>query len=214
MHSTSTSINTCTKATVPWCAALALLATGAQAESTYGYNAGGTGTVSANARLSIEVRVPLLILLRVGASGTPPGTPEITLSVSPDAAGIPGGQAALTDGNATATGWNGVAPTFTAPAPVSIPVYVWTNAPAGGSLSRDTPIITTNGPANTALLVDSTGSALAHPGANLGGIAPSVSFTGNTLHSGNWAYGLDPGAISTLQAGTFNTTVTYTATTP
>lgn len=202
------------KALAPLCATLALLSPGAHAESTYGYNASGTGTVSATARVAIEVKVPLLILLRVGVSGAPTGTPDVSLAVSPDAAGVPGGQTSLSNGNAIATGWNGAAPTFTAPPPVSIPVYVWTNAPTGGSLSRDTPIVTTNGPTNTDLLVNSTGSALAHPGSNLGGSAPTVSFATNTLLSGSWTYSLDASAIGNLKAGTYTTTVTYTATTP
>ena len=96
-------------------ACLSLLGTNALAESTYGYNAAGTGVVTANARLNLVINVPKLILLRVGSSGATVDT--LTWNSGLTWATAPG---TLTNGNNQPTDWDGAAPTATTnPAAVS-----------------------------------------------------------------------------------------------
>jgi hypothetical protein len=87
-------------------ACLSLLGTNALAESTYGYNAAGTGVVIAKARLNLVINVPKLILLRVGSSGATVDT--LTWNSGLTWATAPG---TLTNGNNQATNWDGTAPT-------------------------------------------------------------------------------------------------------
>ena len=74
--------------------------------------------------------------------------------------------------------------------------------PAGG------PTLTNITVADTAL---GTGTAIAHPGANLG-TATAQNLTTNTLYSRTWTYTLG-GTPASWAAGTYSGSVTYTATT-
>lgn len=201
------------------CAAIAgtsLLTSVASAESTYGYNSAGTGTVTATARVTVTVAVPKLILLRVGASGSTVDTLAFTGAVN----GIPGGinAAAITtagNGNSLASGWDGTAPTFTAPATQSLTAYAWTNSTGGGQLGLATVVNTAlGGMSSSSITVAATagsGALPAHPGttadnANFG------TFTRNTVHTATWAYGVSAATLAAAAAGTYSQTTTYTAT--
>ena len=142
------------------------------AESQYGYNAAGAGPVTAQARLNVEVKVPLMILLRVGSSGNTPDTVTLQGGFS---GGIPGGVATPTDGSNLATSWDGTAPTQTLTStPASVQAYAWTNASGGGDLDGVATLTagtTSTGVTLNQIEVTSTvvsGGGLAHPGANLG----------------------------------------------
>ncbi|MGD9889095.1 MAG: hypothetical protein AB7S56_07510 [Halothiobacillaceae bacterium] len=186
------------------------------AESQYGYNAAGTGTLTAQARLNVEVKVPKMILLRVGSSGNTPDT--VTLQGG-FAGGIPGGVATLTDGNNQATGWDGTAPIQTLTStPASVQAYAWTNAAGGGelggvaTLTAGTP---STGVALTQIEVTSTvvsGGGLAHPGANLGTLA-NVTFARNAVQSSTWAFNISAANLAGLASGSDSVAITYTATT-
>lgn len=195
------------KALVPVCAALAMLSPGAQAESTYGYNAAGTGPVSASARVNLQLNVPLLILLRVGSTGTT--VDQVVLA----------GSAFTPAGNSVAFAWDGTVPALGPQAvstPTNLTATAWTNSPGGGSLAGAiTTAMTAGGPAAADITVTHTPGALplAHPGANLSGLATAVAFPRNSLRSSTWAYGLTTTALDTVAAGTYTATVTYTATT-
>ncbi len=188
--------------------ALALTGASALAEATYGYNAAGTGTVTATAKVNLSVSVPKLILLRVGGTNTSVDTLSWTTSASIPA--VP--TTPTTTGNSVSVDWDGTAPTFTVGAqPSALNVYAWTNAGTATincSVAAWTPGTGTPPPLS-AFAVAVTGT-LPHPGANLGACG-STSFTPNTVASGTWAYTLG-GTPAGWTAGTYTTTVTYTAT--
>jgi hypothetical protein len=203
------------KALVPVCAALAMLSPGAQAESTYGYNSAGTAGAKATAKVNLEIKVPMLILLRVGSSGST--VDKVTITASPSA-GIPGGiaAAALANGSSLATGWNGTAPVMTGTSsPASVTAYAWTNSKNGGSVTGAmSTVFTSGGLTGASIAVASSApvnGGLAHPGSNLGTFAPQ-SFTANSLRSSTWTYSLTTAALASVTAGTHSATVTYTAT--
>lgn len=189
-------------------ACLSLLGTNALAESTYGYNAAGTGVVTANARLNLVINVPKLILLRVGSSGATVDTltwnSGITWVTAP---------ATLTDGNNQATNWDGTAPgTGTTANPAAISAFAWTNSLGGGSLAYAATPFTAGGPTLGDITVTSA-PGLAHP-------APSplaatstgaTAFARNTLATGIWSFALG-GTPAAWTAGQYTSTVTYTAT--
>ena len=189
-------------------ACLSLLGTNALAESTYGYNAAGTGVVTANARLNLVINVPKLILLRVGSSGATVDTltwnSGITWVTAP---------ATLTDGNNQATNWDGTAPgTGTTANPAAISAFAWTNSSGGGSLAYAATAFGAGGPALGDITVTSA-PGLAHP-------APSplaatstgaTAFARNTLATGIWSFALG-GTPAAWTAGQYTSTVTYTAT--
>ncbi|WP_295371344.1 hypothetical protein [uncultured Pseudacidovorax sp.] len=187
-------------------AGLTLVSGTALAESTYGYNAAGSGTVTATARVNLSVTVPKLILLRIGSANTTVDTLSWTSTYS-----IPATPTVPVAGNNTAVAWDANAPTVTAGTnPGALTVSAWTNAGAGTincSVAAWSPA--TGGPANANFAVTATGT-LPHPGATLGACA-STSFTSNTLATGTWAYALG-GTASSWTAGAYTTTVTYTAT--
>lgn len=189
-------------------ACLSLLGTNALAESTYGYNAAGTGVVTANARLNLVINVPKLILLRVGSSGATVDTltwnSGITWVTAP---------ATLTDGDNQATNWDGTAPgTGTTANPAAISAFAWTNSSGGGSLAYAATPFTAGGPTLGDITVASA-PGLAHP-------APSplaatstgaTAFARNTLATGIWSFALG-GTPAAWTAGQYTSTVTYTAT--
>ena len=188
-------------------ACLSLLGTNALAESTYGYNAAGTG-VAANARLNLVINVPKLILLRVGSSGATVDTltwnSGITWVTAP---------ATLTDGDNQATNWDGTAPgTGTTANPAAISAFAWTNSSGGGSLAYAATAFGAGGPTLGDITVTSA-PGLAHP-------APSplaatstgaTAFARNTLATGIWSFALG-GTPAAWTAGQYTSTVTYTAT--
>ena len=193
-------------------AALATASSVAVAESTYGYSAAGTATgLQANARVNLSVTVPKLILLRVGSATTPVDT--ITWASVPSWTGSP----ALVDGSNQPANWNGAAHTFAAPTSTTnaLVVYAWHNSGANATLTFTGTPFNAGGPtlanitvADTAL---GTGTAIAHPGANLGTAAPA-NLTTNTLYSRTWTYTLG-GTPASWAAGAYSGSVTYTATT-
>lgn len=177
----------------------------AMAESTYGYNAAGTGTVIATARVNLSVTVPKLILLRVGSASATVDTLAWTGATS-----IPSTPTAAANGTSAAVDWNGAAPTITLANPGALTVSAWTNAATTSDLTCSVNAWnTTGGPANADFTVTS-GGTLAHPGANLGACAPT-SFTKNSVVTGTWTYALG-GTPTSWSAGVYTTTVTYTAT--
>lgn len=193
-------------------AALAAASGVALAESTYGYSAAGTGAVSANASVNLRVAVPMLILLRVGSQTA---VDEITWTNTPSWSTSP---TTLGDGNNQAANWDGVAPSLSITSTTNaLAVYAWHNGGAAGATLTFTgtaftpaggPTLTNITVADTAL---GTGTAIAHPGADLGTVNAQY-LTTNTLYSRTWTYTLG-GTPASWAAGTYSGSVTYTATT-
>ena len=189
-------------------ACLSLLGTNALAESTYGYNAAGTGVVTANARLNLVINVPKLILLRVGSSGATVDT--LTWNSGLTWATAPG---TLTNGNNQPTDWDGAAPTA-ATNPAAVSAFAWTNSSGGGSLAYAATAFGAGGPALGDITVTSaTGLGLAHPApAELAtSSAGATAFARNTLATGSWSFALG-GTPAAWTAGQYTSTVTYIAT--
>ena len=189
-------------------ACLSLLGTNALAESTYGYNAAGTGVVTANARLNLVINVPKLILLRVGSSGATVDTltwnSGITWVTAP---------ATLTDGDNQATNWDGTAPgTGTTANPAAISAFAWTNSSGGGSLAYAATAFGAGGPALGDITVASA-PGLVHPAPSPLAAASTGAtvFARNTLATGSWSFALG-GTPAAWTAGQYTSTVTYTAT--
>ena len=189
-------------------AALALVSAGsALAESQYGYSSTGTGTITATAKVNLSVVIPKLILLKVGTTNATVDTVSWTAALSiPATPTVP-----TTTANNTVVPWDGNAPTVTStPSSNVLAVAAWTNAGAGTINCSVAAWSATGGPANANFTVTSAGATpVPHPGANLGACA-STPFTSNTLLSSNWTYALTD-TPSSWTAGTYTTTVTYTA---
>ena len=193
-------------------AALAAASGVAVAESSYGYQSSGTGAVRATARVNLAVTVPKLILLRVGSQTA---VDEITWTNTPSWSTSP---TTLVDGNNQAANWDGVAPSLSITSTTNaLAVYAWHNGGAAGATLTFTGIDFTpaGGPTLTNITVADTalgtGTAIAHPGANLG-TATAQNLTTNTLYSRTWTYTLG-GTPASWAAGTYSGSVTYTATT-
>lgn len=190
---------------VALCAAWLLAGAPALAESTYGYNAAGGGTVTATARVNLSVTVPKMILLRVGSATGSGDTAAWTVGASiPGTPTTPSGT-----GNSLAANWDGTAPTLSPTAsPAALNVFAWTNASAGALSCALGAWSAPGGPADADFGVTVTGS-LPHPGAHLGACA-STAIPSNVVLSGTWQYvlGGTPGAWS---AGAYTNVITYTA---
>ena len=188
-------------------ACLSLLGTNALAESTYGYNATGTGVVTANARLNLVINVPKLILLRVGGDGT--AITDLIWNAGPTWSGAP---ATLTDGDKQATNWDGVAPAVTITNPADVTASAWTNSSGGGSLVYAATPFAGGGPTLGDITVTSA-TGLAHPAPAVLATASAgaTAFATNTLATGSWSFALG-GTPAAWTAGQYTSQITYTAT--
>ena len=188
-------------------ACLSLLGTNALAESTYGYNAAGTGVV-ANARLNLVINVPKLILLRVGSSGATVDT--LTWNSGLTWATAPG---TLTNGNDQPTDWDGADPTaVTTTNPADVSAFAWTNNSSGGLLAYAATPFAAGGPTLGDITVTSA-PGLAHPDPSPLAIASTgaTAFARNTLATGSWSFALG-GTPAAWTAGQYTSQITYTAT--
>jgi hypothetical protein len=96
--------------------------------------------------------------------------------------------------------------------PAGLAVYAWTNAAGGGSITYNATEFTGTGPKLANFTV--TGSGVPHPGGATALVAsafPTSTFAALSLLSGTWTYALASGGAAGWQAGTYSTTVTYTA---
>ena len=189
-------------------ACLSLLGTNALAESTYGYNAAGTGVVTANARLNLVINVPKLILLRVGSSGATVDT--VTWNSGLTWATAPG---TLTNGNNQPTDWDGADPTAaTTTNSAAVSAFAWTNSSGGGSLAYTATAFGAGGPTLGNITV-TPGAGLAHPTPVALATASTgpATFTKNALATGTWSFALG-GTPTAWTAGQYTSQITYTAT--
>jgi hypothetical protein len=185
-----------------------VLASGsAMAESTYGYNDQNSNNVYATAHLKITVKIPKLILLRVGTGDAT--VDELIFSATATITSIV--PTAGTNASALAGDWNGTAPTIGVAVPAStVGAYTWNNSSGGGNLvcavtSPFTRLAASN------VTVSAAGS-LAHPGAHTG-CGDTVTLARNTLLIGAWTYTLDNTAVAAAAAGSDSEIITYTAST-
>ena len=188
-------------------ACLSLLGTNALAESTYGYNAAGTGVVTA-ARLNLVINVPKLILLRVGSSGATVDT--LTWNSGITWVTAPG---TLTNGTNQPTDWDGAAPTAaTTTNPAAVSAFAWTNSSGGGSLAYAATAFGAGGPALGDITVASA-PGLVHPAPSPLAAASTGAtvFAKNILATGSWSFALG-GTPVTWTAGQYTSQITYTAT--
>lgn len=185
--------------------ALAGIGSVSRAESTYGYAATGSGTLTATGRVNLSLTVPKLILLRVGAASTT----QTNLAWTPTFS-IPAVPTPPVTGNNTGVNWDASAPTVSiGTQPGAVAVTAWTNAGSGTiNCAVGTWSPATGGPPNASFTVTGTGT-LPHPGANLGACT-STAFTSNSLASGTWTYALG-GTPTSWSAGAYSAVVTYTA---
>ena len=189
--------------------ALALAGQAAHAEAAYGYQSTGAGGVSASAKVNIKINVPKLILLRVGDDNTAVNT--VSFDMTPT---WTGGPTSLTSGGvSTNTSWDGSAPSFSATGTGNtMSAWAWTNA-SGATLTvaTTTAMAPAGGPGLSNITVTAAaGGNLNHPGANLGSPS-STTLTPGTAHTASWQYNLTVPSPMTWTAGTYNATVTYTA---
>ena len=191
-------------------AASALASGPALAESQYGYATAPTTTVTASARVNLVVNVAKLILLRVGSTTT--GGDTLSWTSSYDIPSSP------VTGNNQDYAWTGAGPAaglgVTAPPPLL--ASAWTNSSGGGSLSYVATPFAAGGPALSDISVASgasTGYGLTHPlPAALATASTTASaFPPNAIANANWTYTLG-GTPAGWTAGTYSSTITYTAT--
>ncbi|RYF74975.1 MAG: hypothetical protein EOO22_05845 [Comamonadaceae bacterium] len=191
-------------------AAVAAVTGSAMAESQYGYTTTTGAAVTAQARVTLSVVVPKLILLRVGGQGNTAEllnwTAPITWPTAP--AGAP------TAGVNLEANWTGGIPTVgTVTNPAAIPVFAWTNNTGGGSLSYVASVFAPTGGPSLSNITVTSAAGLAHPiPATLAAASTTpTAFAAGTVAGGSWTYSLTGSAL-TWTPGTYTSTVTYTAT--
>ena len=195
-------------------ACLSLVGTNALAESTYGYSPAGTGAITANARVDLEINVPKLILLRVGSDGATIN--KLTWNAGPTWAAAPS-TLPSTDVSNQANSWDGAAPTAgTIATQTAVAAFAWTNSSGGGSLAYTATAFAATpaaavGPALGDITVTSA-AGLAHPVPAVLATASTTptTFGKNTLASGSWTYALG-GTPATWSSGQYTSRITYTA---
>jgi hypothetical protein len=171
------------------------------ADSQYGYNDANTG-VSAKAQVKVTVKVPELVVLRVGTSNK---VDEITLTASATVASAPG--SITVNANNTAANWDDSIPTLKSDEK-SVTMAVWTNAKSVKlDCSSDTGLSSLNlKPEHILVSVSST----EHPGTSTKCGSP-VDITRNTVLTSTWKYSVDATALQSAYSGSATQTTTYTA---
>ena len=203
-------------------AALALVATFAQAEQTIGIQNPGATPAIATARVNVRVTVPKIVILRVGAADATISDVNFTVGVTPAVTGAPGNSLAYSGAipPSLATTVATTNPTTTAGMLVT---GAWTNVSGGANLTCALTALA----GATAFAAGATvggvpgtddikvvGTTPAHPGASLtqcNGTASSRIAALSAL-SGTFTYSTSFTATS-ISSGTFGNVVTYTATT-
>jgi hypothetical protein len=191
-----------------------VLSTASHAESQYGYSDTGAG-VTAQSSVKVTVKVPSLILLRVGTADTTQN--ELIFTSNPT---IPAGGVVPANGNNTVVNWDGTAPAFaTTNTGDVVRAFSWTNASAGGKV---TCAVTTPFPAASGLLashvtvtnaaVAGAGATLNHPGGDTT-CSGTTNFTRNTIASSDWQFAITAAGMAAAAPGSNSEIITYTATT-
>lgn len=170
-----------------------------------------TGAIAATARLGVSVKVPRILYLRVGDAGANVNTVRFEV-------GLRDGLTALDARDEVYAGR--VPPRFTTTraddagtSNGSVPVRLWTNN-GTVTLGCSAPALSA-GPnviALSAIRVTSSSSALRHPGSTLACASSTRGSAGVNNLAANWTYRYAPATLP--PAGTYRTTVTYTASQP
>ena len=171
-----------------------------------------SGSQQANAALDVRVQVPRILYFRIGSPGTQVNTVTFDLRLAaplntlPDNNMVYGGALAPTLGTPRRADDDGASNG-------NVAVRLWTN---NGSVSLDCAAAPLTSGTHTIPLseiaVTSSNNALAHPGGTLACAARSVGATGTNNLSANWRFRYRPLALP--PAGSYSTTVTYTASQP
>lgn len=191
-----------------------LISSNLQAESQYGYSDTGAA-VTAQSAVKVTVKVPSLILLRVGTANTT--RDELVFTSNPT---IPAGAAVPANGNNASVNWDGTAPVFsTTNTGDTVRAFSWTNASAGGKVtcSVTTPFGAASGllashVTVTNVAVAGAAATLNHPGADTG-CTGTTNFSRNTVASSDWQFAITAAGMAAAAPGTNSEIITYTATT-
>ncbi|MGE0310313.1 MAG: hypothetical protein AB7P21_01640 [Lautropia sp.] len=193
-------------------AALAAASSLAQAESRL--SAAASGSITATAKLTVNVTVPKILYLRVGGAGTAVDAVNFVVGGSGLGA-LPMNDATFAGAVPIGPGTVGVTDTDASNGAGIVSAQLWSNT-GTATLACASSAITSGTAAlvKTDFKVTSTGT-LAHPGGDLGctGGATNVGTAGGAgAFSGTWSFAYSPSAMPA--AGTYTGTVTYTATQP
>ena len=203
-------------------AALALVATFAQAEQTIGIQNPGATPAIATARVNVRVTVPKIVILRVGNADTSVSDVNFTVAVTPAVTGAPNNSLPYSGSIAPSLGTT-VATTFPTTTAGVLATGAWTNVVGGAKLTcalTALPGATPFAAGATAAGVPGTdditvvGTTPAHPGGSLtqcNGTANSPIAALNAL-AGTFTYSATFTATG-INSGTYGNIVTYTATT-
>ena len=203
-------------------AALALVATFAQAEQTIGIQNPGATPAIATARVNVRVTVPKIVILRVGAADTTVSDVNFTVAVTPAVPLAPNNSLAYSGSIAPSLGTTVATTNPTTTAGV-LATGAWTNVLGGAKLTcaltalagatAFAPGATTGGvPGTDDIKV--AGTTPAHPGASLTQCDGTTNSTIGTLNAlaGTFTYSTTFTATA-INSGTYGNIVTYTATT-
>ena len=203
-------------------AALAFVATFAQAEQTIGIQNPGATPAIATARVNVRVIVPKIVILRVGAADATISDVNFTVGVTPAVTGAPGNSLAYSGSIAPTLGTT-VATTNPATTAGVLTTGAWTNVVGGAKLTCALSALsgaTAFASGATAGGVPGTndikvaGTTPAHPGASLTQCDGTTSSTIGALSAlaGIFTYSTSFTATA-ISSGTYGNIVTYTATT-
>ena len=198
-------------------AALAAFSTFAQAESRLSASA-STGSISATAKINVNVSVPRILYLAVGSTGATVDSVDFVVGAAGITGALPVSDQAFAGAVPIGAGSVTVTDTQTANAQGTVSARLWSNS--GTATLGCTSTAIASGALTLPLgdfKVTSAGT-LSHPGADLSactGTAVSAGAAGAggiSDFSGTWAFSYVPSVLP--PAGTYAGTVTYTATQP
>ena len=194
----------------------------------------GPAPMTVQARLEFAIQIDKFIFLRVGTggsftgadSGTGPAANGTVDTINfTSSASIPAVPTAATNGSNKPVSWNGGLPTFTASAPVSLPVEVRSNAGQVRITAQATTPLTSgsNTIPMTAIAITSSSSDFPAPVVPATGVGPAVNVavggagtaaapTLLTYRTANWTFAYTPSA--SVPAGVYSGQITFTASAP
>lgn len=187
-------------------AALALVASGVQAESRISANATGAA-MNTTAALKVSVAVPRILYLRVGDAGATVNTVNFTVGAAGLTLPVANAVQSTVPGTGTITALSDEAGATTG----AVTSRLWTNNGTTTLTCSSTNIAAGSVNLNKTEFTVATSGTLPHPGSDLAcsGSSGPLGAAGVNDLTGTWTYSYVPALLPA--AGTYTGTVTYTA---
>lgn len=172
-----------------------------------------TTSLTTTARLNFSIVVPRILYLRVGDLGATINTVNFAVGLGGSLTGLPVSDTVFNDPLPVGVGTVSAGDDSGA-SDGQIPVQLWTNNGTSQLTCNGAPLSSGSNtiPLSEVTVTSSGGGSLAHPGPNLGCVSAARGGAGTNNLTDTWTFAYSPATLPA--AGSYTTTITYTASQP